>query len=209
MPKRPRILITAGPTREMIDPVRFLSNVSTGVMGYELARAAKRRGLSATLVSGPTLLAPPRGVHFKQVITAAQMKRAILKCWPRTDVLIMTAAVCDYAPVRFSPNKIKRVQHRTIHFKRTEDILQAVGKRKGKRVLVGFALETENYVANAKRKLKRKHLDLIVLNWYGRGHDPFGTKRTSMILIDKQGNQKRLSRASKPQAANAILDAVL
>lgn len=193
----------------MLDPVRFLSNVSTGHMGYELAREAKRRGCHVTLVSGPTGLKPPRGVHVTGVLTARQMQQAISKLWPRTNILFMTAAVCDYTPVRFSPSKIKRIERKTIRFKPTEDILQSMGKRKGNRILVGFALETENFLRNAARKLKAKRLDLVVLNWYRRGHNPFGANRTSMLLVDAHGRKKHLPRMSKTQSAREIVDETL
>ena len=205
MPAKPHLLVTAGPTREMLDPVRFLSNVSTGHMGYEIAREAKRAGFRVTLVNGPTALIPLRGIRRILVITAEDMKRAIFKCWPETDILIMTAAVCDYTPVRFSPSKIKRIKQKTIKFKRTDDILEAVGKKKGKRIVMGFALETESVERNALRKLKRKNLDLIAANWYNSKNNPFGDTRTSMILIDRGGAKKPLFRMTKPQLAKAIL----
>src|SRR3989338_1949676 len=138
-----RLLVTAGPTREMLDPVRFLSNVSTGHMGYEVARVGKEMGFRVTLVSGPTVFAPPRGVRFVPVLSAEEMKLAVFRLWPKTDALVMTAAVFDYAPVSYSLRKIKRIKQRIIQFKRTTDILEAVGRRKGDGVVVGFALETE------------------------------------------------------------------
>lgn len=210
MPKRSgkRLLVTAGPTREMLDPVRFLSNVSTGTMGYAIARQAKRMGYRVTLVSGPVALRPLRGVRFVPVMTAEEMKRAIFRAWPSTDILIMTAAVCDYTPVRFSPQKIKRIRQKTIRFKRTPDILKQAGAKKGKRLIVGFALETESLLKNAKRKLRAKNLDFIVANWYAKGakgNNPFGPRRTSMILMDKRGKLKYYRRMGKAQAARKLL----
>lgn len=178
-------------------------------MGYELAREAKRRGFHVTLVSGPIALKPPRGVRLTRVLTAREMQQAISKCWPKADILFMTAAVCDYTPVRFSPNKIKRIKQKTIRFKRTEDILKTMGKRKGNRILVGFALETENFFRNALRKLRTKNLDLIVLNWYGKNHNPFGPNPASMVLIDADGRHKRLRRMPKAQAAKEIVKETL
>lgn len=209
MPRSYRILVTAGPTREMLDPVRFLSNVSTGFLGYQIARQAKQMGFQVTLVSGPTALTPPRGVGFCSVVSADQMRRAILQFWPKTDALIMTAAVCDYTPVRFSPRKIKRIKQKTIRFKRTPDILEYVGRRKGNRVLVGFALETEAVEKNAIRKLKRKRLDLMVANWYNSTNNPFGDNRTSMILMGRRGIKKRFYRMTKARVAKALLKEVL
>ncbi len=205
MLKKLRVTVTAGPTREMLDPVRFLSNVSTGQMGYELAREAKQLGFQVSLVSGPTHLDPPQNVFLIRVVTAHEMKQAIKKLWPKTDVLIMTAAVCDYTPVHFSPRKIKRIKQKSIQFKRTEDILSFFGKRKGKRLLVGFALETDHFLEYAVQKLKAKNLDLIVLNWYNQTHNPFGQNKASMILIDRNGKRSTLRRMSKQNAAHEIL----
>lgn len=203
--KKLHLLVTAGPTREMLDPVRFLSNVSTGNMGYETARRGVWLGFKVTLISGPTALRVPKGVRFIPVVTADQMKKAVLKAWPQTDALIMTAAVCDYTPVRFSPSKIKRIKQRTIQFKRTDDILECVGKQKGKRLVVGFALETEAIEKNAVRKLRRKNLDYIMANWYGRNNNPFGTNRASMILIHQSGQKKYFRNVTKSQAAKLLL----
>ena len=203
-----RLLVTAGPTREMLDPVRFLSNVSTGHMGYQVARQAKQMGFQVTLISGPTALTPPRGVHYKPVLSAEEMKRAVFKYWLKTDALIMTAAVCDYTPVQFSPSKIKRVKSKAVHFKRTTDILEAVGKRKGNRLTVGFSLETESVKLHAIQKLRKKNLDLIVANWYGAGNNPFGDRRASMVLIDRKGKEKPFSRMTKVQIAKALLKEV-
>lgn len=208
MLKKPHLLVTAGPTREMLDPVRFLSNVSTGRMGYDIAQEAKRMGFLVTLISGPTQLVPPRGVRYVSVLTADEMKRAVFRFWPKTDILIMTAAVCDYTPVRFSPSKIKRIKQRTIRFKRTTDILESVGRRKGNRILVGFSLETEAVEENALRKLKAKNLDLIVANWYRRGNNPFGNNRTSMMFIDRIGSKRKFYRVTKLEAAKALLQEV-
>ena len=209
MGKKQHMVITAGPTREMLDPVRFLSNVSTGVMGYVLARQAERLGFRVTLVSGPTTLKPPDGVMFVPVVTAQEMKQALSEAWPTADILVMTAAVCDYTPVEYSKTKIKRIEQQTICLRQTEDIVKWFGEQKGKRFVVGFALETENYMANAVRKLQEKNLDLIVLNWYGQGNNPFGTAQTSMILVDRSGAQKKLDRMTKGDAAKIILDEIL
>ncbi|MBI3999755.1 MAG: phosphopantothenoylcysteine decarboxylase, partial [Candidatus Omnitrophica bacterium] len=203
------ILVTAGPTREMLDPVRFLSNVSTGHMGYQMAHQAKRMDAQVTLISGPTDLTPPEGIQFVSVLTADDMKRAVLRFWPRTDILIMTAAVCDYTPVRFSPSKIKRVKQKSIQFKRTEDILKCVGRRKGNRVIMGFALETESLKQNALRKLRAKNLDFIVANFYGGGNHPFGAARTSMILMGPQGPVRRFQKMAKARIAKLLLKEIL
>ena len=207
--KKLRILVTAGPTREMLDPVRFLSNVSTGHMGYQIAHQAKRMNAQVTLISGPTVLTPPKGIRFVSALTARDMKRAVLRFWPRTDILIMPAAVCDYTPVRFSPSKIKRVKQKSIQFKRTEDILKSVGRRKGNRMVVGFALETESLKQNALRKLKAKNLDFIVANWYGEGNNPFGVNHTSMILMGPHGLVRQFRKMAKSNIAKLLLKEIL
>ncbi len=208
-PNRFRLLVTAGPTREMLDPVRFLSNISTGHMGYEIARKAKQMGFQVVLISGPTALKPPKSVSFVSILTAEEMKKTIFRCWPKTDALVMTAAVCDYTPVRFSRRKIKRIEQKTIPFKRTVDILEQVGKRKGSRVVVGFALETESVERNALRKLKRKNLDLMVANWYDKKNNPFGDRKASMILMERNGSKRLLRAVTKAKSAGVILREVL
>jgi phosphopantothenoylcysteine decarboxylase/phosphopantothenate--cysteine ligase len=208
-PDRFQLLVTAGPTREMLDPVRFLSNVSTGRMGYEIARKAKRMGFRVVLISGPTALKPPKGVSFVSVLTAHDMQKAIFRFWSRADALVMTAAVCDYTPIHFSPSKIKRIKQKTIKFKRTVDILEQVGKRKGSRVVVGFALETEAVERNALRKLKRKNLDMIAANWYDKKSNPFGDRKTSMVLMGRRGSRRFLRGLAKTKSAGAILQEVL
>lgn len=206
MPVKPyRILVTAGPTREMLDPVRFLSNVSTGYLGYEIARQAKRMGFHVTLVSGPTALRPPEGIRFVSVLSALDLQRAVFRYWPRADALIMTAAVCDYTPMRYSRSKIKRIRQQSIRFKRTPDILQALGRQKENRIAVGFSLETEAVYEHATQKMKRKKLDLIVAHWYNSKNNPFGDHRASMILMDRWGRKKRLRGVTKVEEAKVIL----
>lgn len=174
-------------------------------MGYEIARAGREMGFRVTLISGPTALPRPKGFRFVSVVSAEDMKRAVVKCWPRTDALVMTAAVCDYTPLRYSPSKIKRIKQRSVRFRRTADILESVGKQKGNRVLVGFALETEAVERNARRKLLAKNLDLIAANWYSSANNPFGDRRISMMLIARDGSEKLLERVSKKKTARAIL----
>lgn len=192
----------------MLDPVRFLSNVSTGTMGYETARVGKNKGCKITLISGPTGLKAPAGVKLISVLTAQEMKQAVLKEFAKSDALIMTAAVCDYTPVHYSKSKIKRIRQKTILFKRTDDILAEVGKQKKNKIVMGFALETENIEQNAVHKLERKNLDFIVANWYGKGNNPFGKNRTSMTLIDRVGNRQRLNRVTKSRAGGFLIDVI-
>lgn len=199
-----RLLITAGPTREMLDPVRFLSNVSTGEMGYALARVARQKKYRVTLVSGPTMLRPPKGVKFVPVTSACEMQKILLRLFPHHDALIMTAAVCDFTAPKVQPHKIHRTRTRTLLLKQTPDIVARLARRKGRRIVIGFSLETEDWTANAGRKLRGKNLDGIVANYYGRGHVPFGPRRVSVALIDRR-RQKMLRRISKTQIAVALL----
>ena len=160
-----RFLITAGGTREYIDPVRFISNASSGRMGYSLARAALRRGHNVTLVTCPAALQPPKGAKVIQVETSAQMFEAVKKNFARCDCLIMAAAVSDYRPERTSAAKIKKGKGSlTIRLKPTKDILTWAGKNKKHQVVVGFALEDKTVRANAEKKLRDKNLNMIVAN---------------------------------------------
>ena len=201
-----KILITAGPTREMLDPVRFLSNLSTGEMGYALAKAAVLRGYQVSLVSGPTNLQPPRGVKFYPVLSAVQMKKVCTELFPRHDGLIMTAAVCDFMPVAADRHKIPSAKGLTLQLKRTPDILALLAKRKGPRVVIGFCLETQELIRRATEKLIRKKLDGIVANFYDPcGHIPFGKRRVEAYLIDVTGRVLKIADRSKSQLAKLLL----
>lgn len=160
-----RVLVTAGPTREYLDAVRFLSNPSTGKMGFACARAAARAGHDVVLVTGPVALPDPAGVRCVRVVSADEMFRAVMKEYPRIDAAIMTAAVGDYkAAKRFDGKLKKKAGALTLRLVRTPDILREMGRRKGKRVLVGFALEVQDAVHQALLKYKKKNLDYVVLN---------------------------------------------
>ena len=204
------ILITAGPTIEPIDPIRYISNYSTGRMGYEIARAAKKRGNRVTLISGPTKLAAPKGVRFIPVKTAAGMKREAFKFFKHADCVIMTAAVSDFRPVSFSWQKIKKHSRGAISLKlrKNPDILSALSRRKGRRILVGYSLETDNPIENAKKKLKKKKLDLIVVNKAGKTCDPFGEGAKDIAIIDRKGNITKLKGISKTKIAYSLLDMI-
>ncbi len=201
-----KILITAGPTREMIDPVRFLSNLSTGEMGYALAKVAVSRGYQVSLVSGPTNLLPPKGVKFYTVLSAVQMKKVCAELFPSHDGLIMTAAVCDFMPASAGRHKIPSARGLTLKLKRTPDVLASLAKRKGRRVVIGFCLETQDLIRRAKEKLKKKRLDGIVANFYGPGHIPFGKRRVEAHLIDRAGKVRRIANRSKLQASKILLE---
>ena len=209
MPSLKRILITAGNTRELIDPVRYLSNVSTGVMGYELAKACRKAGYPTTLISGPTLLARPKGVRFIGITTSAELQNALGKEFPHCDVLFMTSAVCDFRPARFSAMKIRRRATFDLKLVKTPDILKGLAKRKGGRTVVGFCLETGNLLAQAKRKLREKNTDFIVANFLGRGNRPFGSNPTTVYVLNKEGKTVCLKKAPKSKVAAFLLKIVL
>ncbi len=199
------ILVTAGPTREAIDPVRFLSNRSSGRMGYAIAQAAKRRGATVTLVSGPSPLPPPEGVIVVRVTTAAEMAEAVLSRYPSSTIIIMAAAVSDFRPKSAAEHKIKKSSVATpLELEVTEDILREMGRRKEGQFLVGFALETENIVDNAKRKLEEKQLDLIAANDTGGLDGPSNL----ITLIEKNGHVEDIPLLSKEDAAGVLLDRI-
>ncbi len=211
MPKpsaRKTILITAGPTIEPLDPVRYLSNYSTGRMGYEIAKAAKKRGYKVILISGPTSIKPPEGIRFIPVRTAVEMKKAAFKFFKSADCAIMAAAVSDFRPAQFYRKKIKKLSKKalSLRLKRNPDILSGLGRIKGRRLLAGYSLETDSPVKNAKKKLISKNLDLIVANPVGRGFDPFGPGAKDIAIIDINGNALRLRNSSKAKIANILLD---
>lgn len=201
-----RVLISAGPTREPIDPVRFLSNYSTGYMGSCLAREAKRRGHHVTLVTGPAEIPPPRGARFVRVERAGQMRAALQRHMRAADVLIMAAAVCDYRPVQVRPHKLPRRGRLVLSLKATPDIVSSLPRRRGQ-LVVGFALEGARVVAKAKAKLRQKRLDLLVAQ-HLNGTSPFGEQAVRAWLLDAQGTVRRLGRISKPRLARQLFDAI-
>ena len=200
-----KILITAGPTREMLDPVRFLSNVSTGEMGYTMARVAKAAGYQVTLVSGPTHLKPPVGVRLIPILSAQEMKRACERFFPKQDALIMTAAVCDFTSTHPSAQKIRRTQTHELHLTQTPDILAGLAAKKKGQTVIGFCLETQAWLDNARRKLQRKKLDGIVANYYTRSHIPFGDRKITTAFLAREGELKLLTKKTKKQVAQALL----
>jgi phosphopantothenoylcysteine decarboxylase/phosphopantothenate--cysteine ligase len=204
------VLVTAGPTREPIDAVRFISNPSTGRMGYALAAAARDRGASVTLISGPTHLVPPEGMTSISVMTAEDMGRAVQEHASRCAVVIMAAAVSDFRPAQAVDRKIKKEDAaHSIPLARTGDILQGLGSNKAGRILVGFAAETDDLVKNAGEKLRRKNLDLIVANDVGRRDSGFASETNTAILIDRTGKVKELPPMSKTELASRIIDVIV
>ena len=204
-----KAVVTAGPTREAIDPVRFISNRSSGKMGYALAQVAQQRGAEVTLATGPTSLDDPEGVKMVKVETAQEMSKAVLGRAKEADVVVGAAAVVDYAPSRVSESKIKKGQGPLdLQLSTTPDILAELGKRKGRRILVGFAAETEQLVENARKKLASKHLDLIVANDVSLPGIGFGSDENAATLVFADGKVKELPRMSKQAMAGEIWDAI-
>jgi phosphopantothenoylcysteine decarboxylase/phosphopantothenate--cysteine ligase len=204
------VLVTAGPTQEPIDTVRFISNPSSGKMGYAIAEAARQRGAEVILISGPTSLTPPLGVKFLSVRSACEMHEAVVHEYEQADVVIKAAAVSDYRPKQFIPYKVKKTEDvQTIELVRNPDILAALGQRKGKRVLVGFAAETEELLANAQRKVQAKHLDMIVANEVGRAGSGFQSDANKVLILHDNGRIDDLPLMSKSQLAHEILARVV
>ena len=204
-----KILATAGPTREYMDPVRFLTNRSSGKMGYAIARAALARGHEVVLVSGPVALPPPPGVRVLGVETAGEMLKAVLDNVGWCDALIMAAAVADWRPAQRSPRKLKkREMEPTLRLEPTTDILAAAMERKGRRIFVGFAAETGNLVAEARSKLKKKGLDLIVANDVSKPDSGFDadTNRAVMISAGSAARPVELPLMTKDALADRILE---
>jgi phosphopantothenoylcysteine decarboxylase / phosphopantothenate---cysteine ligase len=200
-----KVLVTAGPTIEDIDPVRFLSNRSSGKMGYAVAEAALQRGAEVFLVSGPTSLTAPDRAHFVPVRSAEQMRDAVLKLFPDMDIVVKAAAVADYRPIEASAQKIKKSSGAmTLCLARTDDILDLLGKEKGKQVLVGFAAETERLLESAREKLQRKNLDMLVANDVSSG--VFGSDTSTVQVLSRSGETVAIQEQPKRVIAGKILD---
>jgi phosphopantothenoylcysteine decarboxylase/phosphopantothenate--cysteine ligase len=205
-----RVLVSAGPTREAIDPVRYLSNHSSGKMGYAIARVARRRGAEVVLVSGPTDLAPPPGVRVILVTTAAEMQRALEGEFRNASVLVMAAAVADYRVQRPAERKLKKGSAtRSLALERTTDILSTLAARKGRRLVIGFAAETNAVTAEAGRKLRDKRLDLIVANDVTVPGAGFGSETNVVHLLDADGLAESLPVMPKTDVAGRLLDWVV
>ncbi len=204
-----KVLITAGPTIEYIDPVRIVTNRSTGKMGYALARSAWRRGAEVTLVTGPTHLDPPQGIQMIKVKTAEEMREAVLNNYRDRDVVIKAAAVSDYRPLRRAQEKEKRKKGPIkVEMVPTTDILAELGKDKGDISLVGFAAETTDHIANARDKMKDKNLDLVVVNDVSREDRGFAADSNEVRMIDRKGNEEAVPLMSKEGVADRILDKI-
>jgi len=200
------ILVTAGPTREPLDPVRFISNRSTGRMGYALAQAAARRGHRVCLISGPVALRVPRGVAVVPVVTAAEMQAAIRRRLPACRILIMAAAVSDWRPRRYRAQKLRKEQvGGRLDLVQTPDILRSLRPLKGDRIFIGFAAETEDLIGSGRRKLAAKGLDLIVANDVGRNDSGFEVATNKACFITPDGGVEELPLMLKRRLAGLIV----
>jgi phosphopantothenoylcysteine decarboxylase/phosphopantothenate--cysteine ligase len=205
------ILVTAGPTREAIDPVRYISNRSSGKMGYAIAEAARRRGANVTLVSGPVSIPVPNGVAVSQVTSASEMHDAVLSALPQ-QIIIKAAAVADFAPPQAADRKIKKERGRdelTLALRKTPDILEALAKVKPRPFVVAFAAETNDVADNAKKKLDAKSADLIVANDVSDPSIGFDSDQNEVLIIARDGKSVKIARAPKIVIANRILDEVV
>jgi phosphopantothenoylcysteine decarboxylase / phosphopantothenate---cysteine ligase len=208
--KNQRVLVTAGPTREPIDPVRFISNPSTGKMGFAVARTAEHRGAGVTLVTGPTVMADPFNVDVVRIQTAEEMTRAVLDRFENCDIVIKTAAVSDYRPQSAAVHKIKKDRAAlTLELEPTVDILKELGRRKTHQVLVGFAAETEDLQKNAVQKLATKNLDIIAGNLIGSPESGFESDTNHVTLFFQDGTRENIPVMDKLAIANIILDRIV
>jgi len=202
-----KFLITAGPTQEPLDPVRFITNSSSGKMGYALARAAHRRGACVTLISGPTNLVAPPVEKLIPVRTARQIHKAVMENYKKAAIIIKAAAVADYRPKEFSKDKLKKAgKTLSLNLEKNPDIIEEIGKNKGSRIVVGFAMETQNLLANAREKLNKKKMDLIVANDLRQEGAGFQTDTNVITIIDGKGKAISLGKMTKIEAAQEILN---
>ena len=208
--KDKKILVTAGPTREPIDPVRFVSNPSSGKMGFAVARAAEYRGGKVTLITGPTNLLDPNNVAVIRVDTAKEMALAVFENMEHSDIIIKTAAVSDYRPKDHAEQKLKKNKDELVlSLERTQDILKEIGRNKKEQILVGFAAETERLERHAEQKLAEKNLDIIVGNIVGHLDSGFGADTNTVTLFYKDGTKENLAKMPKDDVANILLDRIL
>ena len=205
-----KVLVTAGPTQEPVDPVRFITNHSTGKMGYAIAENCMRRGAEVTLVSGPVQIAPPLCVRVIPVVTAADMAVAVKECYQEQDIIIKTAAVADYRPAHPADEKVKKKDDKSVmELERTEDILAYLGAhRKDGQFICGFSMETENMLENSRAKLAKKNVDMIVANNLKVAGAGFGTDTNVVTIITKDDN-RQLELMSKAEVAASIVDEIL
>lgn len=204
-----KVLVTAGPTRANIDPVRFITNNSTGKMGYAIAEEARDRGARVVLVTGAKNIKKPHGIEIIEVDTNSEMREAVLDHYNSSDIVIKSAAVADYKPKEYSNEKIKKGDgNLNIEFTRDNDILMELGQKKKNQVLIGFAAESSNLIENAKGKLKRKNLDYIIANDITSKETGFGSDQNKVFVISKDGSIKELDIMSKREVASNLFDVI-
>jgi len=204
-----KVLVTAGPTQEPMDPVRFISNPSSGKMGYAIARAAEHRGADVTLVTGPTKLSDPVNVRVIRVRTAEEMAFAVYSHMEEASIVIKSAAVSDYRPKKTSLHKIKKeCGDLVVEFERTQDILKTIGEKKQRQILVGFAAETQDLEQNAAKKLIEKNVDLMVGNIVGKPGSGFGSESNKVTIFYRDGTSEPLASMGKDNVAHALLDRI-
>ena len=202
--KKKHLIITAGPTYEPIDPVRGITNRSTGLLGYEIAKQALERHYKVTLITGPVQIAPPQGVKLIRVLEAREMKMAVMNHVRGADAIIMSAAVSDFRVLSSSKHKIKKQKKLVLKLVENPDILKAIKKAKLRKI--GFALESKNLISNARKKLNEKKLDVIVANKIDRKNMPFGFGRKNYCFITKTNSVQKFYKKTKKEIAGAILD---
>ena len=201
-----RFVVTAGPTREAIDPVRFISNRSSGKMGYAIAEAALAQGNEVTLISGPAAIAPPRGATFVSITTSDELHDAVQRALPECDVLVMCAAVSDYKPAAVSPQKMKkRNAPFALRLIATRDILASLPKENRRFLVVGFAAETHDLKINAREKLLRKNCDLMVANDVSGKDSGMESDENEVVILFRNGEMKKISRAPKKNIARDLV----
>ncbi len=206
-----KVMITAGPTYEPLDPVRFIGNHSTGKMGIALAESFRNRGATVTLILGPSGQIPPSGIAVHRIQTAAEMLQEVNKVFDQTDIAVLSAAVADYKPANIAEQKIKKtVDELSVNLVKTDDILASLGKRKtDKQILVGFALETENEISYAKQKLEKKNADFIIMNSLRDANAGFGYDTNKITIFHKQGKQFDFETKSKKEVAEDIVTTIM
>ncbi len=208
--KGKKVIVTAGPTISPMDPVRYITNRSSGKMGYAIAKEARNRGAEVTLISGPTSLEIPRGLEFVRISTNQEMKEEVLKRYDKTDIVIKAAAVADYKPKEYSSQKIKKKEGDfNLVLTRDSDILMELGKIKSNQILVGFAAESQNLKENALGKLERKNLDFVVANDITANDAGFGAEDNRVIIISKDREEYSLEKMSKEKIAGKLFDIIL
>ena len=203
------VIVTAGPTIAPLDPVRFITNRSTGKMGYAIAKEARNRGANVTLISGPTSIEVPKNINLIRVSTNEEMKNEVIKKFDDADIVIKSAAVADYKPKNYSSQKIKKGDKGlSIDFIRDNDILMELGSKKGNQILVGFAAESQNLKENAMSKLQRKNLDFIVANDITSTDTGFASEDNKVMILSKEGKEIHLDKMSKEKIASNLFDII-